>query len=83
MKCLYCFQSNQTDYNGHISSVGSVSASYASCPEIDPSVWHILLRKNFPSLADSRRASCQLLAKMHVLVNCLWEACPETVWLSN
>ena len=45
------------------SSVGSVSPLYPRGPEIDPHGRHILLWKIFPSSADSRRASCQLLAK--------------------
>ena len=40
-----------------------MSALVKSGPEIDPRVWHCLLRNIFPSFADSRRASCQLLAK--------------------
>ena len=47
----------------HGSSVGNVSASYASGSEIDPPVGHILSWKFFPSSTDSRRASCQLLVK--------------------
>ena len=43
------------------------SALYASSPEIDPSIWHILSWKVFTSSADSRRASCQLLAKIWAL----------------
>ena len=45
-------------YTGRGSLVGSVSASYASGPEIDPRVRHIVSWKSFPSSADSRRASC-------------------------
>ena len=48
----------QAELSGRCSSVGSVSG-----PEIDPRLWHILLWKKLPSSADSRRASCQLLAK--------------------
>ena len=36
---------------------------YASGPEIDSRVRHILLCKIFPSSADSKRGSCQLLVK--------------------
>ena len=49
--------------------VGSVSHSYASGPEIDPSVWDILLWEKIAVLdcrrasTDCRRASCQLLMK--------------------
>ena len=44
-----------------------MSASYSSCPEMDPGVWHILSWKNVSSSADSRRASCQLLPKERAL----------------
>ena len=47
----------------HCSSVSSVSASYASRPEINPRIQHNLSWKIFPSSPDSRRASCVLLAK--------------------
>ena len=46
----------------------------------------VLSSKKFPSSADSRRASCQLLAKKNghlILINCLQKACPGTVWLSS
>ena len=68
---------SDTQGTGHGSSVGSVSASYASGLVIDPNIRHILSWIFFLSITDSRRASFQLL------VNYLWEACPGTVWLSN
>ena len=52
--------SSASAQTGRDSSVDSMSVSYASRLEIDPDV--ILLWNFFPS-ADSRRASCQLLAK--------------------
>ena len=60
--CKYSIQKSFSDTSERCSSVGSVSSSYAKGPEIDPLVQHILLWKFFPSYADSRRASCQLLA---------------------
>ena len=45
------------------SSVGSVSASYASGPKIDTCVQNILACM-LTSSADSRRTSCQLLANL-------------------
>ena len=48
--------------------LGSVSTSYASGPEIDPLVRHILLWKFFPSSADSKRASCQIMVKEWALI---------------
>ena len=55
-----------------LTCLGSVSASYASGPKIDPRVRHILLWKLFSSSADSRRTSCLLLANNGhlILVNC-------------
>ena len=49
----------------HGSLVGTMPASYARDPEIDPCIRHIVLWKTFPSSTDSRsyRASCQLLVK--------------------
>ena len=43
---------------------GYISVRFISSgPEINPRIQHILSWKKFPSSADSRRASCQLLAK--------------------
>ena len=51
-------------YLNRIGSLASgLSALYASGPEINPCVLHILSWEFFPSSADSRRASYQLLVK--------------------
>ena len=44
------------------SSAGSVSDLPTSGPKMDPRIYHILLWEIFPSSAELRRASCQLLA---------------------
>ena len=56
--------SNASIYNtGCSSSVRSMSASYFCRPKINHWAGHILLCRFSPSSADSRRASCQILAK--------------------
>ena len=60
---LCCSNMLNTGFTRPGSSVGSQFTSYASGREIDLCVRHILLCNLFPSFADSRKASCQLLAK--------------------
>ena len=51
------------EQTGRSSSVNNVSAIFASGPEINPCMQHILSLKFFTSSPDYRRASCQLMAK--------------------
>ena len=52
----------QSHYTRRGSWVDSMSTLFASCSKIDSPVQDILSRRFFPSV-DSRRASCQLMAK--------------------
>ena len=47
----------------YLHHLGSVLASQAAVPRLILTAAHSFVEKLFPSSADSRRASCQLLAK--------------------
>ena len=69
-------------FNGHGSSVDSMTTSYASSPEINPCVHHNLSWKFFLLLLIQEDQVVRKNGHL-ILVNCLWEAYPETVWLSK
>ena len=49
----------------HLSNLLGAVVGSVACPLCKRAtlIWHILSWKSFPSFADSRRASCQLLVK--------------------
>ena len=67
------------------SSVGRLSASYASGPEIDPCVRHIFSWKIFPLhlIQEEQVVSYWRMNGHMILVNWLWEACPGSVIVTD
>ena len=57
----------------------------SSIPEIDPRVRHIFIEifSPLPLIQEEQVVSYWRKNGHLILVNCLWEACPGTVWLSN
>ena len=65
--------------------VGSMSASQAAFHNRSSHLEHSFMENNFPLLLLQEELIFSSLRKNGhlILVNCLREACPGTVWLSN